>query len=387
MGVRGKPRVDPATEELIMFHSTYFPPFVTYSVIPKAKPGGIPESTRICTPVPGINGPKLMHDFGVSRGYTIIVDLPLKFQPTNILLNQPVIDYQPSQKTRFGIFPRHNPDDIRWFQTGACCIFHTVNSWDTQSPVGGKEDNLYVNMLVCRMNSPSILFTTAGIQPPSWPSEKEGQQCRLYFYQFDLGRSWNAISQQWALSAIPFEFPHVPKNLALKPARYVYGCSSSEGSFDGALEKAVKVDCLAKIDVESLIRQGLDTPPEPITGCIDGRSVEEILKQKRDDDPIQIFKMPPGWYAQECSFVPKKGHVEEDSGWLLSYVFDESQLTENGEAKDDARSELWVIDAQSMSDIVARIVLPQRVPYGMHGNWFSKEDIEHQRPVTTYRNI
>ena len=113
--------------------------------------------------------------------------------------------------------------------------------------------------------------------------------------------------------------------------------------------------------------------------------MSEVLATQDPLDPIKVFKMPEGWYAQESRFVPRATGVSEDDGWILSYVFDESQLLKHGECKIDAKSELWIIDARNMTDVVARVHLPQRVPYGLHGNWFSKEDIQSQRPVDRLR--
>ncbi|KAJ5523375.1 hypothetical protein N7513_012919 [Penicillium frequentans] len=158
----------------------------------------------------------------------------------------------------------------------------------------------------------------------------------------------------------------------MSATQFVYGCSLSKGTFTAALGRATKIDCLGR-------------PPLPVTGCVDGRSVQEILDLNDPNDPIKIFQMPDGWYAQECSFVPRKEGTSEDDGWLLTFVFDESQLDTEGNALDNARSELWVIDAKGMQDLIARVLLPQRVPYGLHGSWFSKEEICKQRPVDSYR--
>jgi len=40
-----------------------------------------------------------------------------------------------------------------------------------------------------------------------------------------------------------------------------------------------------------------------------------------------------------------------------------------------------------MKEVVCRVKLPQRVPYGLHGNWFSEEEILNQRPVETIRRL
>ncbi|KAB8233906.1 carotenoid oxygenase family protein [Aspergillus alliaceus] len=380
------PRCDPQTQEMIIFHSVFIPPYVSYSVIPKrGKTSSRPANMLLNVPVPGLSSPKVMHDFGVSRKYTVMIDLPLTVKWSNLWHTKPVVSFDVSSKAAFGVFPRHNPDQIRWFHTEACCIFHTVNTWDTEPTGDEKGLQPRVNMLVCRMNSPAILYTTADLDPPVVPAQDGIPQCRLYFYQFDLTRPWNIISHQWALSAIPFEFPHVPKQSTMSETRYVYGCSTTEGCFGTALGKAVKIDCIVKVDAKGLIQQGLETSPEPIFGCVDCRSVQEIVQDRKSNDPISIFRLPTGWYAQECSFVPRQGTVDEDDGWLLSFVFDESQLDSAGEAMSNARSELWIIDARDMQTVAARVVLPQRVPYGMHGNWFSREEIEDQQPVESYR--
>ena len=62
----------------------------------------------------------------------------------------------------------------------------------------------------------------------------------------------------------------------------------------------------------------------------------------------------------EPVFVPKADGTAEDAGWILAAVYD---------ATDDS-SELHILDAENISaPAVAQIKLPQRVPFGFHGNW------------------
>ncbi|KAJ5716885.1 9-cis-epoxycarotenoid dioxygenase [Penicillium malachiteum] len=366
------PRVDQVTGELVLFHSTFLAPFVQYSVVP-AKASSKNEP-RLNMPIPGLSSGKLMHDFGVSRNYTVIIDCPISLDPFNLRQNLSPVQYDPNGPTRLGVFPRNSPHKIKWYETAASIVMHTANTWDESTPSGTR-----VHILLCRMNSFAPLYHMGGMEAPKSVCP-DNPQSRLYYYQIT-----SAITQQWALSSIPFEFPHVPRHLEMTTARYIYGCSMREGNFASQLMECVKIDCLAKIDAKRLLEIGQRTPPVGPEGSVDTRTMQEILCSEDPDDPIQVFAFPHGWYAQECSFVPRKDGKSEDDGWLVTYAFDESQLNEEGEAKADSRSELWIIDAVGMEEVVAKVFLPQRVPYGMHGNWFAENQILNQRDFTGFR--
>lgn len=65
----------------------------------------------------------------------------------------------------------------------------------------------------------------------------------------------------------------------------------------------------------------------------------------------------------EAVFVPAaSGPADETNGWYLAYVYDA--------ARDG--SDLVILDAADIpAPPVAKIHLPQRVPYGFHGNWIT----------------
>ncbi len=436
------PKVDPVTSELVMFHNTFMPPYVHYSVIPAQQGSSAlpsPPDMSLNMPVPGIASAKMMHDFGVSRAHTVIMDLPLSLDPINNMKGKAVVSFDESKPSRFGVFPRHRPGDVRWFETAACCIFHTANTWEVYDSQGRLAA---VDMLACRMTSAALVFTAGNIDAslnalaaakkkrrsrlfrrsygtnnedsqdrPSLEaaqtekdalllpiqgasqSPADDDQSRLYYYSFDFSatNTTNSISNQYALSAIPFEFPSVRPELEMGAARHIYGCSTSMEQFGAALA-AVKIDIVVKIDAQALIERGKANPPPSVTGCVDTRTVAEVLASRDPHDPIRCFKMPDGWYAQEPRFVPRDrpspdAVMDEDDGFLLFYAFDESQLDDVGECRPNARSELWILDAKSMKHVVARVLLPQRVPYGLHGNWFPEDKVLSQRPVRAYRNL
>jgi carotenoid cleavage dioxygenase len=62
--------------------------------------------------------------------------------------------------------------------------------------------------------------------------------------------------------------------------------------------------------------------------------------------------------------VRRRGGRGEDDGYLVSFVYDRAEK----------RSEMVVVDCRDFSaSPVARVLLPQRVPFGFHGIWLDGE--------------
>ncbi|HQV58494.1 MAG TPA: carotenoid oxygenase family protein, partial [Ilumatobacteraceae bacterium] len=74
----------------------------------------------------------------------------------------------------------------------------------------------------------------------------------------------------------------------------------------------------------------------------------------------EAFDHGPHCAAGEPVFVARPDGTAEDDGWLITFVHDLAADT----------AELVVIDAADFSrPLVASVQLPQRVPFGFHGNW------------------
>ncbi|KAL3680965.1 hypothetical protein R1sor_023921 [Riccia sorocarpa] len=74
----------------------------------------------------------------------------------------------------------------------------------------------------------------------------------------------------------------------------------------------------------------------------------------------EFHKHGPYRFGGEPVFVARPGSTEEDDGWIIMFVYDETT----------AQSEAVIIDARRLSEEpVARIRLPQRVPFGFHGTY------------------
>lgn len=138
----------------------------------------------------------------------------------------------------------------------------------------------------------------------------------LWSWSIDL-RSGTVTERQLDDRAV--EFPRIDDRLATLPARYAVSVG------DGRL---VRYDL------------GTGAAAEHVFGAGESAGV-------------------PG----EAVFVPStSGPADESSGWYLGYVYDPSR---DG-------SDLVIIDASDFTGPpVARIKMPQRVPFGFHGNWIS----------------
>ncbi len=104
-------------------------------------------------------------------------------------------------------------------------------------------------------------------------------------------------------------------------------------------------------------RYGYCASPDP-----DGSAGWPTVKHDLQTGQRWSFDHGPGRAAGEPVFVAREGGTSEDDGWLLTFVHDLGAET----------AELVVMDAADLErGCVARVALPQRVPFGFHGNWVS----------------
>jgi len=302
------PKVDPETGEMIFFgYSPVAPPYLQYSVASPA--GKLLQTVPIDLPI-GV----MMHDFAITEHYTIFMDLPLTFSKERAERGEPVLMFEPERPSRFGIVPRHGDNSsIRWFESPACYVFHTLNAY---------EEGDEVVLVACRMNSTTVL-----ISEPT-PGENEGSNVRLYQWRFNL--STGTVREE-ALDDRPSDFPRVNEQLLGRPMRYGYTAKFAPG-------------------------------PLPL--------FEGLIKYDFSSGSSQTHDFGARRYGGEAVFVPRPAAAAEDDGWLLTFVHDESSGT----------SELVVVNAQDVTaKPVARVLIPQRVPYGFHGAWVSEEQFRGVR--------
>ena len=144
----------------------------------------------------------------------------------------------------------------------------------------------------------------------------------------------NPVTRTVAVTLIddtPQEFPRHRGRLTAKPYRYGYCASVSQ------------------------------SPSQPNWPTI---------KHDLESGQRWVYDHGPGRGAGEPVFVGRDGATAEDDGWLITFVHDVPA----------EKAELVVLDAQDLArGPVARVLLPQRIPYGFHGNWVSDRSV----PPTT----
>jgi len=91
-------------------------------------------------------------------------------------------------------------------------------------------------------------------------------------------------------------------------------------------------------------------------------SLAGLLKLDLETGRSESHGFGEGCNPSEAVFVPAAGaDPASDAGYVLCYVHDENRT----------QTELVVLDAQHFeAKPLARVLLPQRVPYGFHGSWF-----------------
>jgi len=211
-----------------------------------------------------------------------------------------------------------------------CYVYHTVNAWEEATETVGDE----IVLVGCRMEQTDV------IAPPGHSTKDPGHSmeveranskpqnlANLHRWVFNL-KSGEMREEQ--LDDRVAEFPRYNEALTGRRNRYSY--------------------------------TGQGTMPDPGQGQL----FYGLIKYDLQSGTSVEHNFGPNRYGGEAAFVPRPAGSAEDDGWLVTIVFDEA--TES--------SELVVVDAQHLDQPpVARVLMPQRVPYGFHSIWLDDGQI------------
>lgn len=259
-------------------------------------------------------GPRLPHDMALTSKHIVLMDLPVTFTQKAIAQGTWNIQ-QLNQPTRFGIIPRTaRGDAVKWFEVPPAYIYHVINAWDE-----GDE----VVMAACKM--------VPNGQTPN--TEKYG----------------------------PYAPMVVVLNLHAVPVIWRFNMKT------GAVSETQLDDRISEFPVINLARTGqknrygytVSMAPGPL------QAFDGIYKYDLETGAAALHRFPAGTYGSEPAFAPRLGAAAEDDGYLITFTADQA-----------GRSEALILDARDMEAApLARIALPQRVPFGFHGTWANAEEI------------
>jgi len=252
-------------------------------------------------------GPTMHHDFAITENYSIVMDLPVVFDLQLAIQGTMPFQWSDDYPARMGLVPRTGGDgDAQWFDIDPCYVFHGLNAY---------EDGDDVIFDVCRM---SEVWREGG----DMTSGDTVQTLHRFTFNTKIG----STSEQ-TIDERGMDFPRVPDASVGQKHRFGY--------------------TLLFGDTDNLTAGRPEFPG--------------LLQTNFDNGTSKQTSFGPGQNPSEPVFVPAEGSDPTgDEGYVMSYVHDEGTK----------QTEFVILDATDFEgEPLARIKLPQRVPYGFHGSW------------------
>jgi carotenoid cleavage dioxygenase len=303
-GISAHPKVDQRTGELLFFNYSKHAPYMHYGVVDR--------SGRLAhyVPIP-LPGPRLPHDMMFTQNWSILCDFPLFWDEELLKRNVHVTRLHEGLASRFALIPRYGqPEDIRWFEAEPTFVLHFINAFEDGDEVvldGYFEEDPY----------PPPLENADGYGHMMAYVDEHSFKPKLHRWRFNLA---DGTTREERLDDRILEFGMMNQRYLGLPYRYAYSTTSKPGWF--LFNGFVKHDM--------------------VTG--ESWSVE----------------LPEGRYGSEAPFAPRVGAVDEDDGYLVSFVTDENRGT----------SECILIDCKRFAEgPVCRIALPHKISSGTHAHW------------------
>ncbi|BBY39085.1 carotenoid cleavage oxygenase [Mycobacterium mantenii] len=332
-GYTAHPHRDPRTGELhAISYSFTRGRTVQYSVIDVA--GRARRTLDI-----EVGGSPMMHDFSLTDKYVVIYDLPVTFDPVQVLPRQmppwlalparlvlqsligrvrvpsPInarmnrdarhsdrmpYAWNPHYPARVGVMPREGDNkDVRWFDIEPCYVYHPLNAY---SEIRSGAEVLVLDV---------VRYARMFDRDRRGPGESTPMLDR-----WTINLATGAVTTECRDDQSQ-EFPRINEELLGGRHRYGYTVGAQ---FAGGGSGLFKHDYA--------------------TGS------------------REVAALDAGLSLGEMSFVPNPAAGTEDDGILMGF----------GYHRDRDEGQLLLLDAQTLEQ-VATVHLPQRVPMGFHGNW------------------
>ncbi|NNE72830.1 MAG: carotenoid oxygenase family protein [Acidimicrobiales bacterium] len=254
--------------------------------------------------------PIMMHDMLITEDYSVFMDSPIVFDMEALSTGGSMVQWKQENGTRIGVMPRMgDADSIRWFEVPTSHVQHFWNAW---------QDGNRVEITGCR------------------------------FEQVDFGIETEASDKESGIG-----------EAGGVPARYWVDLDSGDAGsefFDDEMGEFCRInDDYTGIKSDKLYMSGFTRPGAR------GGDFDTIVKYDQATDTRTKWYSGDSGHIGENVFAPDPDGSAEDDGWIVNSSHDSAT----------GQSEVLVLDARDIeAGPIARVQVPQRMPFGFHANWF-----------------
>lgn len=250
--------------------------------------------------------PSMMHDMAITETHSILFDLNVGYDFSMLERGHRMpLRWYDERRARLGVIPRHG-GEVRWFDIAPCFIQHVVNAYD--------EDETTIVL-------DAVWYPWFLRLAPNGRAFDDNPLGTLRRYRIDLAAG---TVQEYQVADTNIELPRINEQYTGRSYRYFYA-----------------------VEQPSLVE------------------MRGIVRFDWEGAKIERYALPPSDQNSEPVFVPRRGAIDEDEGWVLSCVYRHASAT----------SDVIVLDATNIAaGPVATVHLPTRIPAGFHGAWLANDD-------------
>ncbi|KAK7351488.1 hypothetical protein VNO77_10991 [Canavalia gladiata] len=313
------PKKVPGTQELVTIGVAATKPFSVLGIISA-------DGKKLVHKVDlKLNRCSLCHEIGVAQRFSVIMDFPLTIDLNRLLRGGPLIKYNKDDYARIGVMPHYgDANSIKWFKVEPNCTFHIINSF---------EDGHEVVVWGCRSLDSLIPGPDRSLKEFEWLS-------RCHEWRLNMQTGEVKERELCGTNIVYMDFPVINGNFIGIKNKYAY--TQIVDPIASSTQDMPKYGGLAKLYFEE--------------SC--GEFSMRDKEQREEPIKVECHMFEKNTFCSGTAFVPRDGGLQEDDGWIISFVHNENTNT----------SEVHIIETKKLSDkTVAKIAIPHRVPYGFHG--------------------
>ncbi|KAG6740449.1 hypothetical protein POTOM_055900 [Populus tomentosa] len=329
----------PGTGELVVFGVDAMKPFMELGIVSA-------DGKRLVHKADlKFNRCTLSHDMGVTERYNVIMDFPLTIDIQRLIKGRPLIKFEKEEYARIGIMPRYgDADSIRWFEVEPNCTFHILNCFEEGDEVVVRGCRSLESIISesCDVDLDKFEWVSGRLrskgpveQDPKHFKNDELLFCRSYEWRLNM-ETGEVKERNLTGTQLSIEFPMINPNF--NGVKNKFGYAQTVHGLASATSGMPKFGGLAKLYFEE--------------------TANKEWEESEGHIKVEYHEFEGNTFCTGAAFVPKEGGLEEDDGWIITFVHDEDTDT----------SKVYIIDTKNFtSEPVAKITLPCRVPYGFHG--------------------